>query len=762
MRRLVALVFLLSLSGGLLVAAPAQAVDNVCQNLNMATAVPQDEANVALDEEIFPGIEVFDASAVFKIEVYVDNEFLAVREFDPFVMETQLPTSERGTHTIAWKLYDTELNTCTTANTYHVQPYCPALNWSTAAPLDGATYSLGDFVNGSIEAFDASAIFKIEAYVNDVFLYMREFDPYTADPPAPAPTSVPGTYYVTWKIYDTELNVCATQGVYYVESDDSTDPTISLDTPPDGTTYTFGQQELANYTCADEAGGSGIASCDGDVANGVAIDTLTLGERSFTVDAFDNAGNHAFTTHSYTVIPAPFAVTSADPSSLARGATRLVHVYGSSFVSGDVVAILGNGVTVGATSFIDSTHLTVPVTLSSSAALSARDVRVTKPAGAGTATCTGCFTVNAKPTITALSPTSAPRGATLDVSLTGSGLQSGALVTFSGTGITVNPPVNVNPSGSALTLSITIDAGTPTGARTVTVTNPDGGVATKTSAFTVNALPTTTSLLPSNRAQGVTANVVITGTGYLTGIGTNGAVSFGDGITVNTLTRNSATKLTANISIDPSASVGSRDVTVTNPDGGSSICSGCFAVNAAPTITAPLAPDSLAAGATHWHISVTGTGFQSGLTASLGSGVTVHDTGVSPTGLGLSLDISVSNGAAPGPRNLTVTNPDGGVVTCVACFTVNPKPSISTLSPNQLPRGTSGASVIVTGAGFRPGATVGFSGTGVTAEVISFSPTALTLSLSITPSASTGWRSAIVRNPDGGVVSKGNAFRVLP
>jgi hypothetical protein len=34
------------------------------------------------------------------------------------------------------------------------------------------------------------------------------------------------------------------------------------------------------------------------------------------------------------------------------------------------------------------------------------------------------------------------------------------------------------------------------------------------------------------------------------------------------------------------------------------------------------------------------------------------------------------------------------------------------------------------------------------------------LSVTITPSAPTGWRNAQVTNPDGGVGSRGNAFRV--
>ncbi|MBI5652889.1 MAG: PxKF domain-containing protein [Chloroflexi bacterium] len=79
---------------------------------------------------------------------------------------------------------------------------------------------------------------------------------------------------------------------------DATAPTITLTTPAQGATYLLGQAVTANYTCQDEAGGSGLASCVGTVANGANIDTGSVGSKTFTVNARDNAGNprtHAVT-----------------------------------------------------------------------------------------------------------------------------------------------------------------------------------------------------------------------------------------------------------------------------------------------------------------------------------------------------------------------------------------------------------------------------------------------------------------------------------
>ena len=81
---------------------------------------------------------------------------------------------------------------------------------------------------------------------------------------------------------------------------DATDPTVTITVPPEGATYGQGELVTADYACADE-GGSGLASCIGTVADGTAIDTSTLGAKSFIVDAADVAGNTASLKHTYTV-----------------------------------------------------------------------------------------------------------------------------------------------------------------------------------------------------------------------------------------------------------------------------------------------------------------------------------------------------------------------------------------------------------------------------------------------------------------------------
>jgi 6-phosphogluconolactonase len=89
-----------------------------------------------------------------------------------------------------------------------------------------------------------------------------------------------------------------------VRAPDTRAPTIDLRTPADGAQYTVGDDVDADYSCAD-AGGSGLASCTGDVADGDPLDTSTAGTFAFTVVARDGAGHETTVTHSYTVNAPP-------------------------------------------------------------------------------------------------------------------------------------------------------------------------------------------------------------------------------------------------------------------------------------------------------------------------------------------------------------------------------------------------------------------------------------------------------------------------
>ena len=100
---------------------------------------------------------------------------------------------------------------------------------------------------------------------------------------------------------------------------------------------------------------------------------------------------------------------------------------------------------------------------------------------------------------------------------------------------------------------------------------------TQNISFTTVSAPSTTptldSLSPTSGTQGQTLDVALTGTNFASGATSD----FGSDITINSTTFNSATSLTANITISGSATTGARNVIVTS--GGQTTGSQTFTVN---------------------------------------------------------------------------------------------------------------------------------------------------------------------------------------
>jgi hypothetical protein len=97
------------------------------------------------------------------------------------------------------------------------------------------------------------------------------------------------------------------------------------------------------------------------------------------------------------------------------------------------------------------------------------------------------------PTLASSSPASVPTSSTSrTLQLTGTGLQNGATVSFSGTGITVTGTTWV--SSTRIDVTIDVASTAATGLRDITVTQPDGSVATAPNALTLTVPSLTVSL----------------------------------------------------------------------------------------------------------------------------------------------------------------------------------------------------------------------------------------------------------------------------
>jgi hypothetical protein len=199
----------------------------------------------------------------------------------------KLDTSTLGPVTLTVTARDKAGNETVATSTVTVEDRTdPTVTLTT--PAEGAVYERGQHVAADYSCADEANGSGLDSCVGDV-----------ADG-ADVDTSTLGQHSFTVTATDNAGNDASAVAHYTVV--DVTAPTIVLSTPSQGAVYDLGQQVAASYSCADEDGGSGLASCTGSVANGGAVDTASVGEKSFTVSATDNAGNPASTTVTYSVV----------------------------------------------------------------------------------------------------------------------------------------------------------------------------------------------------------------------------------------------------------------------------------------------------------------------------------------------------------------------------------------------------------------------------------------------------------------------------
>jgi regulation of enolase protein 1 (concanavalin A-like superfamily) len=278
-------------------------------------------------------------------------------------------------------------------------------------------------------------------------------------------------------------------------------------------------------------------------------------------------------------LPAP-SVTGASPNSAFQGQNNVnITLTGANFQSGPACN-LGAGITVNSCTYNSPAGITANVSVAAEASIGARDITITNSDGQSGTLASG-FNVqqNPAPTLSGASPSSGSQGQNnLAITLTGSHFLAGALCNF-GTGVSVNSCA-INSSAQIIA-NISIAATAPVGSNNVTVTNFDGQFATVVGGFAitaqaVNPAPILSGANPNSAIQGQSSvTVLLSGSNFLTGPG----CTFGTGISVNSCTYNSATQVTANISIAANAPIGASSITVTNSDGQAATLANGFTVN---------------------------------------------------------------------------------------------------------------------------------------------------------------------------------------
>jgi hypothetical protein len=137
-------------------------------------------------------------------------------------------------------------------------------------------------------------------------------------------------------------------------------------------------------------------------------------------------------------------------------------------------------------------------------------------------------------------------------------------------------------------------------------------------------------------------------------------------------------------------------------------------------------------------VTISGSNFAAGATVSFGgvkatSVIVVNSTTITAN----------TPASAAGPANVVVTSKTGVASTPAITYTFNPPPSLSSVSPSVGPL-TGGASVVISGTNFLPGAKLTLGG----APATSISTTSGSISAN-TPPHSAGVADVVVTNPDG-------------
>jgi hypothetical protein len=259
------------------------------------------------------------------------------------------------------------------------------------------------------------------------------------------------------------------------------------------------------------------------------------------------------------------------------------------------------------------------------------------------------------------------------------------------------------------------------GTPAVVVTNPaPGGGASNSVNFTVTSaslVTTTTAVISNNNPSVLGQSVMFTATVTPQTVqvpALSGSVTFKDGtITLGsgTISSGSATLMTSLLA------VGSHSITAVY--GGDSNYSGSTSPiltqvvnNPVPTIIPPLVPAGAVAGSAGFTLTVNGSNFVNGATATFGG---VSRTVAFVNSSQVTIAVLASDIASVGSPAVIVTNPvPGGGASNSVAFSVtaasNPVPVITTLSPTSVSAGSGQFTLTVNGSSFINGSVVQWNG----------------------------------------------------
>jgi hypothetical protein len=408
--------------------------------------------------------------------------------------------------------------------------------------------------------------------------------------------------------------------------------------------------------------------------NGVTVSTATPAGDGSSIDivlgvaADADLGTHALVIASPSggamidlrvMRPAP-TISSVTPGAGAVGTSFPITVTGANLMGATMVITSGasgqGGVSITQVATPDDATLTATMTVSGTLAPESepRLLIVTNESGQSTAE----FSVVAAgvPSITGIRPAAGSPTQTVHVTLHGFGLTGAALSTPSAF-LTLQNVVVVDDQ--TITADVVVGAGATVNTnQTITATV---GASTANGTFRVIAAnaPFIGAIRPPFGNRGATLAVFLDGVNLSTVVSGTGITVSGPKITVSNATAVDALTARAIFVVDPLASIGTRDVSVTTSTGTFTKTSS-FRINIpgqVPTIS-DVSPSIVQPGTTT-HITVTGSGLAGAGVTVGGAGATVSNVVVDPLGATITFDLALAAGAAAENRAVIVVTENG-------------------------------------------------------------------------------------------------------
>jgi hypothetical protein len=457
--------------------------------------------------------------------------------------------------------------------------------------------------------------------------------------------------------------------------------------------------------------------------------------------------------------------TPSGGADFGTGASGNVTLTGTFAGNGGTATITTNAPGVTFTSVVDTSLTSVTAAYASTSATVPGTYNLTFTDTQGTVIDSNAFTVNQAPSVSAITPTTAPDTSSptaTPVTITGANFVTATgpvyptvslTNTTNGTTIAAADVVVSGATSTTITATITpltLVGGTPEpatpGTYTITVTNPDGGTSTSAGLFTVTGNEITVispSALPFE-ASSTTATLTVDGGGFQSGATIALAGTCTQITAVGAATVTSATTLTVPVTYTDAATPVRCNFTVTNTGGNDAsftTTAGALGIGEASDVAPVITASSLTAGTAiepgsgPQAITFTGEGFSQfttpGITTTGSPAVT--DTSASlgtsclggTTGTTLSCEITVAGGAATGPHTAALVN-DAASGSLADAFSVA-GPVITSAAPTAVAVGAPvGTTVVLTGTGFTntsTGSVTAAGGTGLAGTLTYVSPT---------------------------------------